>query len=245
MNWIANWTSWWQRRRGGAAPGRWAPVSAWCRDARLRFETNPSQEEFAIEGRVGSVPWQLYWSRPQRLYVAEREMRMQAELGLPGELQLLLLDRQLADSLRHAVLSQVSDTRRPDVTEMPPEMRWAVSLPRVDLATCGLAGAGLVGMTSHPEWLQAWAASALGAGLRAQPVARRTPWLLMVHRGAVLMRTEAPDPEPQALQPWIELFEIALREARRVQTEIGDPAEPTTVPSLWAGSELPDDSQRP
>ena len=44
-----------------------------------------------------------------------------------------------------------------------------------------------------------------------------TPLVLMIGRGRLMLRTALPVADVATLQVWLRLFEIAMREARRVE----------------------------
>lgn len=232
----------WLKRGREPAPD-WQDVAAWCEQRRYAFQARADGDGFALQGRTGSMGWRLDWGPAERLYVRGRELRLRADIGLPAELHLMVLDRALQQDLERAVVDQVTglSPKRPD-PDMPAEMRWVAAFPKLAPADAGDLRVRYESVASHKEWLQAWVAGELGRSLLAEPAVTRSPLLLMVGGGRVLLRTALEAPTPEALQPWVTLFEQALREARRVHKEMGDPGDPTTLPSMWAVS--PDEDGR-
>jgi hypothetical protein len=226
----------WLRRRRDPAAG-WQEVAGWCEQRRLGFQAAADGQGFAVQGRTGSMGWRLDWGPPERLYVRGRELRLRADLGLPEELHLMVLDRALQQDLERAVVDRVTGLApsRPD-PDMPAEMRWVAAFPRLAPADAGDLRVRYESVASHKEWLMAWVGGELGRSLLAPPAVNRSPLLLMIGGGRVQLRTALDSPTPASLEPWVTLFEQALREARRVHKEMGDPGEPTTLPSLWAVS---------
>ena len=225
----------WLAGRREAPASKWQALQAWCAERELAFEAREGGESFTVAGRVGPTGWRLDWGRPQRLYVRGRgELLLRCDLRLAPELHLLVLDRPLQRRLERAVLDQIAGTDDGRVDpDMPPEMRWLVTFPRLDTAQAGWPD-GFEAVASHPEWLLAWTSGPLERALSGEPVQGRTPWVLSVGGGRLELRAGLDGPDPQALAEWIGFFECALREARRVQAERADAGDPTTLPGMWA-----------
>jgi hypothetical protein len=60
----------------------------------------------------------------------------------------------------------------------------------------------------------------------------------------MMLRTALADAEVEPLQAWLRLFEIAIREARRVASETSDSLSPSTTPSRWSTSALPGEEHK-
>ncbi|MEN9416524.1 MAG: hypothetical protein RI988_144 [Pseudomonadota bacterium] len=234
---------------GRAAPAvQWPEVQAWCAQSRLAWEPLGDGQGFAVENPSGPLAWRLEWGRPERLYVRGRgEMRMQADLGLAPELHLMVLDGSLQQALERAVLDQIaSDADSRFDPHMPLEMRWVVTFPRLALQQAITWPAGLEAFASHQEWLLGWVSGPLARALDAAPARGHSPLLLLIAEGRLQLRTGLDEPTVQRLQAWRTLFECAMHEARRVHREMGEPEDPSTVPSLWAmspGVETTDDGR--
>lgn len=222
---------------GHAAPAaQWPGIQAWCTQNRLAWEGGT--EGFTVESRSGPQAWRLEWGRPERLYVRGRgELRMQADLGLAPELHLLVLDGLLQRTLERAVLDQIAGAADSRVDpHMPLEMRWVVSFPRLALQQAITWPAGLDAVASHQEWLLGWVSGPLAQALGEAPAQGHSPLLLLIGEGRLQMRTALDEPTPELLQSWRSLFECAMHEARRAHREMGEPGDPSTLPSLWAVS---------
>ena len=142
--------------RGTPDPG-WPDVNEWCIQRQLAYEPDGGGEGFTVRGRLGGLGWRLDWGRPQRLYVRGRgELLVGADLHLPPELHLMVLDRALQRRLERAVLDQIAGAGDGRVDpNMPPEMRWVVTFPRLDTQQAGWPD-GFEAVASHPDWLLGW-----------------------------------------------------------------------------------------
>jgi hypothetical protein len=225
----------WLGARRGAPEAGWPELQAWCTQRLLSFESDAGGDGFTVQGRLGATGWRLDWGRPERLYVRGRgELLLQTDLGLAPELHLMLLDTALQQRLERAVLDQIAGTADARVDpHMPPEMRWVVTFPRLDTEQAGWP-AGFEAVASHPEWMLGWTSGPLAQALGAAPAKGHTPWVLTAGGGLLQLRAGLDEPTPAHLEAWVCLFECAMREARRVQIELGETGEPTTLPSMWA-----------
>jgi hypothetical protein len=225
----------WLASRGGVPDAHRQALQDWCMQRQFSLEPGARAGGFAVRGRLGAAGWRLEWGAPQRLYVRGRgELVLQSELRLAPELHLMVLDRLLQRRLERAVLDQIAgaDDGRVD-PQMPPEMRWLVTFPRLDTQQAGWPD-GFEAVASHPDWLLDWTGGALAQALAQAPAQGHTPWLLTIGAGCLELRAGLDDPAPQRLEAWLGFFECAMREARRVQTETGEAGEPTTLPGMWA-----------
>jgi hypothetical protein len=231
-----------KRWMSGSATGTagWEAVARWAESQRASFRGQQG-EGFVVDGRAGAVPWRLEWGASQRPYFAGGELRLRAEPGVDGELQLLLITRALQDRLEKAIFEQyVEDVQTRIDNQTPPEMRWLVMLPK-------LAGSEIPALREHytalgnvKPWLQAWLRGGLAQALahRAQAApadAEAAPLVVMLGRGRLTLRCALDEPTVPALQQGLALFETALREARRAQNEVpldgAPPAGDSTAPA--------------
>lgn len=228
---------------GGATPqaGGWEGIAPWAASKQYGFRL-VHDEGFVIDGRLGAAPWRLEWGPSHRPYIQGQELRIRAEMGLGSDLQLVLLNRPLQESMEKAVFDQYVEGVQTRIdNQTPPEMRWLVMYPKLSGADMPQLRERFVALSSIQGWLKHWldgpVTQAL-AGLRIEP---DTPLVIMIGRGRLMLRTQLPDVDVPALQAWVRLFETVMREARRVAEEDSDSIAPSTQPSLWSGSALPDD----
>ena len=170
---------------------------------------------------------------------------MRAELDFGGELQLLLMNRQLQVAMERAVYEQYVQgvqTRIDDQT--PPEMRWLVMFPRLTGADAAALGERFIAVGNHKTWLARWLEGTLASALMAKALPEDHPWVLMIGRGRMAMRTECNQPHADLLDGWVKLFDTALREARHAHQQMAAAAAPSTQPSLWSASTSPVEAER-
>ena len=228
----------------GAGQLRQGELLEWAE--RRQYVLRPLREVhgFAVDGRLGALPWRLEWGPAQRSYIAGTELRLRAELGLPTDLQALVIDRPLQEALEKAMFEQYVggvQTRIDDQT--PPEMRWLVMYPKVTGPETRLLQDQFVAVGQPATWVRQWLAGPLADALRTAPLVAGRPMVLMAGRGRLTLRTAHGAPDPEDLQAWVRVFEAALREARRVETQSADTSAPSTQPSLWTASAPPEDER--
>lgn len=197
-----------------------------------------------IEGRTGTTTWRLEWGPAQRAYVDGYELRLRAELDFGNDLQLLVMNRLLQEAMERAVFDQYVEgvqTRIDD--ETPPEMRWLVMFPKPTSQELGSLREGFHAVGNNKPWLLQWLEGPLGAALGGLGLPPEHPLVLMIGRGRLLLRTQYSLADDARLDACFKLFECALREARRVGLQAA-PQAPSTHPSLWSSSALPNDEPR-
>jgi hypothetical protein len=227
------------------APGReWDELADWAQSRQFQFKPVRGEDGgFIVEGRLGALPWRLEWGPSQRPYVQGAELRIRAELGLPSDLQVLVLDRALQAAMEKAVFEQYVESVQTQIdNQTPPEMRWLVMYGKLAGAEMGALRERFTAVTPAKPWLLAWLDGPLTPGLLAAPLTDGQPMVLMVARGRLTLRTALPEPMPQDLDRWLRLFHLALREARRVADIGADPGQASTQPSLFSATRQPDGS---
>ena len=120
---------------GGDEGADWRAISAWESQRGARFKRSRDGAGFVVEGRFEASTWRLEWGPPQRSYIAGHELRLRMELGLPQELNMLVLSRPLMEALERSAFEQYTaqmQTRIDDTT--PEEMRWLAMFPKLKSA---------------------------------------------------------------------------------------------------------------
>jgi hypothetical protein len=215
-------------------------LQVWADERQFGFRRVRDEGGVVIESHNTSMPWRLEWGPAQRRWVRGKELRLRAELGFGGELQLLVMTRELQEAMEREVFDQCVggvQTRIDDQT--PPEMRWLVMFPKLSGADAAGLGDQLVAVGNHKTWLTRWLDGALPSALVTALGSDKHPLVLMIGRGRVLLRTECQQPDRATLDAWVKLLETALREARRAHQQGADAHAPQTQPSLWTPSTLP------
>lgn len=227
------------------APGReWDELADWAQSRQHQFRPVRGDDGgFIIDGKLGAQPWRLEWGPSQRPYVEGAELRIRAEMGLPSDLQVLVIDRPLQAAMEKAMFDQYVESVQTQIdNQTPPEMRWLVMYGKLAGPELGALRERFSAVTPNKPWLQAWIDGPLTPALLAAPLVPGQPMALMIARGRVTLRTALPDPVPQDLDRWLRLFHQALREARRVADVGSDPGAASTQPSLFSATRQPDES---
>jgi hypothetical protein len=229
---------------GPAAPADgWDGIAPWAASKQYTFRGVQS-EGFVIDGRLGATPWRLEWGPSQRPYIQGQELRLRAELGLASELQVVLMNRPLQESMEKAVFDQYVEGVQTRIdNQTPPEMRWLVMFPKLPGADMPVLRERYVALSSIKGWLKQWLEGPLSQSIASLRIEPETPLVLMIGRGRLMLRTALPDAEVSTLQTWLRVFETAMREARRVANEHSDSISPSTQPSMWSTSALPGDER--
>jgi hypothetical protein len=235
---------WFGKSPTATSPGA-EELIPWAESRQYAFRGVP-QEGFVIDGLQGTTAWRLEWGPSQRPYVQGQELRLRAELGLASDLQVVVMNRQLQEQMEKDVFDQYVEGVQTRIdNQTPPEMRWLVMFPKLAGAEMGALRDGFVALGSRKSWLQQWLQGPLTAALVAQHLPASTPMVLMIGRGRLMLRTALPEPDLRVLQAWLRLFEAALREAQRVDSEAPESVAPSTQASVWQASALPDDEAKP
>lgn len=230
----------WIRGSPKASEGVGDEVEAWARKRQYVYRVVRDVGGFVIEGKVGTTEWRIEWGPSQRPYVPGRELRLRADLGVPADLQVLILNRELRDAMEREVFDQfVEDVQTRIDTTTPPEMRWLVMLPKVPGSELKAVRERYGAVASLKPWLLSWLEGRLSQELANAPLDSGKPLVLMIGRNRLTLRTALEDPDPQTLESWLRLFECAIREAHRTASEVGDSQSPSTQPSLWATTKEP------
>ncbi len=223
------------------APEGWEGIAPWAASRHYAFRDVPN-EGFVVDGRLEAAPWRLEWGPSQRPYIEGHELRLRAEMGLPTDLQLVVMNRELQESMEQAVFNQYVEGVQTRIdNQTPPEMRWLVMFPRLPASEMGSLHERFIALSSMKSWLLRWLEGPLAQSLGALRVASPLPMVLMIGRGRLMLRAALAEPELPALQVWLRLFETAMREARRVSGSGPESTVPSTQPGAWSSSALPGD----
>lgn len=175
-----------------------------------------------IEGTSGPQAWRIEWGASQRSYIEGCEIRLMADLGLPHSLMALVLNRVLMAAMEKEVYEQyVNDVQTRIDTDTPAEMRWLVMYAKLEAADLGSLKDRFGAVGSVPPWLLQWLSGALREALMATigEVRSDQPFVLVVSRGRLTLRTAMPAPDADKLAMWFSVFEQALTSARNVGEE--------------------------
>ncbi len=234
-----------------------APVPAELRDAAdwarvhgFGFRRVKEGEGFVIDGVDDGHAWRIEWGPPQRPYIEGRELRLRIELGLPSDLQMLVLSRALMERLERQTYEQfVEDTQTQIDTTSPEEMRWLVMFPKVGLGPSKAMRTAYGACAAAPAMGALWLDGALAAALEraiAGLMQDERPFVLMTLRGRLYLRLQMAQVDSASLDGAFTLFAVAAEQALRVAATHGEHAAdwPTTGSTAWQ-TLLPEEPKKP
>ena len=205
-------------------------VSAWAKRRGHSFKRERDGNGVVIDGKLENTPWRLEWGPPQRPYITGHELRVRMELGLPPDLQMLVVSRSLMELLEKQAFEQFTQSNQTEMGDAAPEeTRWLVMFPKISMGGSKLLRNNFGGVSSLPNEGPAWLEGALGRGLeRATSTLLRLepPFVLMTLRGRLYLRMQLTSADETDVAAALALFETAGTEAQRVGRARGD--EPVT-----------------
>jgi hypothetical protein len=203
-------------------------VSSWAKRRGHTFKRARDVEGFAIDGTFDAKSWRLEWGPPQRTYIVGNELRARADLGLPADLQMLLLSRPLRDALESQTYAQFTQTNQTEMGDFTPEeMRWLVMFAKIDLRTLKSVRARFSGVSSLPgdglAWVEGGLANQLVKASRRM-LLNEPPFVLMTLRGRAYLRMQLATADADDIAEALDLFETAASEALRVAAKRPEPS---------------------
>jgi hypothetical protein len=217
-------------------------IEDWATAKAASWRRVRDDEGFVVDGAHRGVAWRLEWGPSHRPYIAGTELRCIAELGLHRDLQVMVLNRQLMVASEAKVYDEYVEGVQTRIdTQTPTEIRWLVMYSKLSATELRSLGMRFGGVASVKPWLLAWLAGPLSDALlgAARNLPESDAFVLSIARGRLSMRLAMRDPQPERLEPWLQLFETAIDEARRVAGEWRDSAlsGTSTRPSVWPRDE--------
>ena len=240
---------WFARSRNGAG---WPAASEWASRTGHRFARSRDGSGFVIEPAAApnrASFGRLEWGAAQRHYIEGPELRLRADVGCGGNLQMLVLTRALMVALEQAVFEEYTEsnqTRMDDKT--PEEMRWLVLYPKLPRSVLGPLAERFGALSSLPRAAAVWLEGPLAARLAEVTswLPEASPLVITVQRERLSLRCALAEPEVAALQGATALFEAALAAARRVSGEVAEGHVGSERPSTWgAPSVMPGAGRAP
>ena len=125
-------------------------IAGWARRAGYVHKREKDGDGFAIDGHFDATPWRLEWGRPQRPYIEGHELRMRMVLGVPPELQMLIMTKPLRERLANEAFEQATQSNQTHLNEnVSEETRWLVVFPKISMRV-SLPFAGGVALLEMP-----------------------------------------------------------------------------------------------
>lgn len=217
----------------------YSDISAWAKRRGHAFKRERDGHGFVIDGKLEGSTWRLEWGPPQRPYIQGHELRLRSELGLPGDLQMLVMSRALMELLEKQAFEKFTESNQTEMGDATPEeTRWLVMFPKISMAASKLMRSSFGGVSSLPHEGPAWLEGPLGHALeRAAGTLLRLapPFVLMTLRGRCYLRMQMAAADETDVAAALGLFETACSEAVRVGKTRGDepPSFSSTITSAW------------
>jgi hypothetical protein len=212
--------------------------NAWAGSRQFSVRRVREVQGCVMDGLLAGHACRVEWGPSQRSYIDGLELRLIAELELPRDLVLLLLNRPLMALMETTVYEQFVDQVQTRIdTDTPAEMRWLVMFSRAGPNELGRLRERYGAATNLMPWLVQWLSTPLNDALAAtlDMVPADRPVVLTIKSGRLLLRTAMPEPDAQALTQWVSVYEHALREAVRMgnawRQAVG--SGPQTQPYAW------------
>jgi len=216
----------------------WEGIVPWAESRKYTYRA-VHNEGFVIDGRLATSAWRMEWGPSQRSYISGHELRLRAELALPVELQAVVMNRELQETMEKAVFEQFVEGVQTRIdNETPPEMRWLVMYPKLSGAEMPLLRERFVALSSSKKWLLNWLDGDLTKSLAALVPMPEVPLVLMVSRGRLVLRMALAEAQIGPVQSALRVFETALRESRRIADQ-GAADDAGADGSAWLPSASP------
>lgn len=233
---------------GDAEGADWRAAAAWAAQRRAQFKRSRDGAGFVVEAGFGAGRWRLEWGPPQRSYIAGRELRLRAELGLPHELNMLVLSRALMEELERGAFEQYTAQTQTRIDDaMPEEMRWLAMFQKLALDRELRQHFGAVALPAKAGegWLSGPLAGQLTAASRGV-LDGAQPFVLMTLRGRLYLRMQLDAPDAAAIDAAVAIFETAAAQAVLAAEGIAEThdAGPATATTAWQTQFPPHDAGR-
>ncbi|HET9823259.1 MAG TPA: hypothetical protein VFQ16_15670 [Burkholderiaceae bacterium] len=231
----------WLRGRDRAMDDDVDAARAWAEGQGWRFARARSAAGFAIE--TGAL--RVEWGPPQRSYIEPMELRVRAELGGLGDLQLMVLSRALAKVLEAEVFEQATEDNRTRVDDRTPEeMRWLVLYPKLPRADLGPLADHYTALSNHRHAGAAWLDAAFRERLLALAprLAPGRPAVIAVHRGRLVLRLAVERPGVPELELATALARAGASSALAVAADLNAGRLDSSQASVWDATALPPQS---
>jgi hypothetical protein len=171
-------------------------VAAWAASHGLAYAQLPGRGDFVLSASTQGVPWRLERTHAGRDFITGAELRARAELQLPPELAIMLLNRPLKEQLEKRVYEHVTQGVQTTVdADLSEEARWLALYDQVGWSAAPTAFWGRYAVVADTrEHAQRWLDADLVQQLLAWPVeaAQMPPFILQIQRGRVYLRMEYP-----------------------------------------------------
>jgi hypothetical protein len=194
------------------------PVSEWAATQGFGFSVDGAQG-IALEGKVGGKAWRIQLGRPTRNYILGEEVRARADLGIDGDVAVLVMNRPLKEALEKRAYQIYTNELQTSVdTTLPEEMRWLAmydevgwdSLPRPFWDRFSV-------LTDRRENALAWVDPSLADLMLNWPApapSAEVPFMVLLLNGKAYLRMEYTPADLGTLQHAAQIFTSACESAQ-------------------------------
>ncbi|MBI2733308.1 MAG: hypothetical protein HYX44_08410 [Aquabacterium sp.] len=214
------------KRLIGSVPSRQdegQTLSAWAKAQGFAFKRvkDKTGGGYVVETDQG---WRVEWGSSQRPYITGQELRFRCDTGLPGDVQMILVSKVVAQTLESDVFSRFTNAMQTQIDNtLPDEMRWLAMHPRVSLNASAMLSKRFALLCNAETVMQAWLDPATIQELESAAANWWTDALLLVmtlNRGMLTLRMPGQNVEPGQLQLVGKLFAHASARMRQVAHEM-------------------------
>jgi hypothetical protein len=194
------------------------PISQWATDHGFAMSVQAESNLIVVEGQVSGRPWRIEVGKSARNYIDGDEVRGRAELKLPDDVAILIMNRHLKDWLERKAFGMItSSTQTRAEPGLPEEMRWLAMYDEVGWDSLAPSFWRRYAVMAHRrEHALAWLDPQLGDLLMDWPEpdpGPEVPFMVLLMRGRGWLRMGYPTPNAATLQHAAELFASACESA--------------------------------
>jgi len=194
------------------------PVSEWAATQGFGFSLENKGQGIALEGKIEGRPWRIQLGRPTRNYMLGAEVRARAELGLPENIAVLVMNRPLKEALEKRAYQIYTDGLQTSAdTSLPEEMRWLAMFEEVGWESAPDAfWQRFSVLTDQREHALAWVEPSLVQLMLEWPApapSAEVPFMVLLLNGKAYLRMEYTPAEMRTLQHASRIFTAACHSA--------------------------------
>ena len=193
-------------------------VSEWAGTHGFSYSSRGKDQGVVLSGKIRGKPWKLESGASSRDYIRGEELRARAELGVDGDMSVLIMSRPLKETLEERAYAIYTDTLQTIADpSLPEEMRWLAMYEEFGWSS-------LVPdfwerytvLADQRDHALAWIDSNLAELLLHWPqpgVDAQTPFILMLLRGKAYLRMQYSPGDIATLQHAAVIFTSACEAA--------------------------------
>jgi hypothetical protein len=171
------------------------PVSIWAETLGIAYKSQAESNTFSLSGITSGKHWKLGCGSPTRDFIKGQELLARAELDLPEDISLLVVNRSLKETLERRTYSLYTDSLQTTMDQtLSLEMRWLAMYPETGWAELlGPFSNRYAVVAEHRIHAAAWLNSALLDLLMSWPEpgpGAGSPFVLMIKDGKAYLRMQ-------------------------------------------------------